>query len=113
MLVKKMKGNKWNSKEIQATLAVYPDAFDVNIPETNKAFYNIVGASKAGGNGILDNRLSARVFTVDVLDWEGKKEDQKTATYFGFESIMILHDPTVKATTKAKKKEEPKAEEVK
>jgi len=47
------------------------------------------------------------------LDWEGKKEDQKTATYFGFESIMILHDPTVKATTKAKKKEEPKAEEVK
>ena len=109
MSVKTMKGNKATSKEIQEVLKMYPKAFSVNIPVTNKGFYNIIGANKVSGKGLLDNSLSAKVFTVDILDWEGKKDDQKTANYFGFESIMILHDPNVKAK-KAEKTSEEKLE---
>ena len=91
-----MKGNNWNSKEIQAVLSKFPKAFDTTIPVTNKAFYNIVGANKVNGAGLLDTNILAKVFTVDRLAWESKKENQRTAVSFGFESIMILHNPTLK-----------------
>ena len=100
-----MKGNNWNSKEIQAVLNTYPKAFETTIPVTNKDFYNIVGGNKVSGAGLLDNNIHARIFTVDVLAWESKKEYQRTAVSFGFEQIMILHNPTLKPAKVVKKVE--------
>jgi hypothetical protein len=110
-----MKGNNWNSKEIQAVLNAYPKSFETTIPVTNEDFYNIIGANKVSGAGLLDNTIHARIFTVDVLAWESKKEYQKTAVSFGFEQIMILHNPTLKPAKpvkKVKKVEVTEAEEV-
>jgi hypothetical protein len=105
MSVKTMKGNNWNSKEIQAVLNAYPKSFETTIPVTNKDFYNIIGANKLTGAGLLDNNILARIFTVDVLAWESKKEYQRTAVSFGFEQIMILHNPTLKPAKVVKKVE--------
>jgi hypothetical protein len=106
-----MKGNKWNSKEIQAVLSKHPKAFETTIPVTNKDFYNIVGANKVNGAGLLDTGIYARVFTVDKLAWESKKENQRTAVSFGFESIMFLHNPTLKPAKVAKAEKEEVPEE--
>lgn len=54
---------------------------------------------------MLDTGISAKVFTVDVLEWESKSQDEKKPSYFGFEAIIVLHDPTIKAKKATTKKD--------
>ena len=90
-----MPANKAKSKQIKDLISKHPEAnIPTEITKANEAFYTMLGLKLVKTKGV-GTMLKCRAFTIDPMQWESSSDEKKKAQYFGFEELVILHDPNV------------------